>query len=68
MKKILFICQYYYPERIGLTDICEYLAKKDYDVTILTGLPNYPEGKVPKEYKFYKKRYCSFYIIYSSYF
>lgn len=56
MKKLLFICQYYYPERIGLTDICEYLVKKGYDITVLTGLPNYPKGKVPQEYKFYKKR------------
>lgn len=56
MKKLLFICQYYYPERIGLTDICEYLVKNEYDVTVLTGLPNYPEGKVPKEYKLFRKR------------
>lgn len=54
--KILFVCQYYFPERIGLTDICEELVKRNYDVTVLTGLPNYPEGVVPKEYKFFRRR------------
>lgn len=53
---LLFVCQYYYPERIGLTDICEELVKRNHNITVLTGLPNYPEGKVPKEYKFFKKR------------
>jgi len=54
--KLLFVCQYYYPERIGLTNICEELVKRGNDVTALTGLPNYPKGYVPKEYKFFKKR------------
>lgn len=55
-EKLLFVCQYYYPERIGLTSICEELVKNGYKVTVLTGLPNYPKGKVLKEYKFFKKR------------
>lgn len=56
VKNVLVVCQYYYPESIGLTDICEDLARRGYKITVLTGLPNYPEGKVPKEYKFFKKR------------
>lgn len=54
--KILVICQCYYPEQFRINDICEELVKKENKVTVLTGLPNYPEGKVPKEYKFFKKR------------
>lgn len=54
--KILVICQYYYPEIIGLTDICEELVKRKHDITVLTGLPNYPEGKISKEYRFFRKR------------
>lgn len=54
--KILVVCQYYYPERIGLVDICEELVKRKHYITVLTGLPNYPEGKVPKEYKFFRRR------------
>lgn len=54
--KILVICQRYYPEQFRINDICGELVKKENEVTVLTGLPNYPEGKVPKEYKFFRKR------------
>ena len=49
--KILVVSQYYFPEPFRITDICEQLVKDGFDVTVLTGLPNYPEGIVPKEYK-----------------
>jgi hypothetical protein len=53
--KLLVICQYYYPEPFRITDICESLVGKGHDVTVLTGLPNYPEGIVVKEYRKGKK-------------
>lgn len=49
--KILVVCQYYYPESFKVTDVCEALVKDGYEVTVLTGLPNYPAGIVPDEYK-----------------
>lgn len=49
--KILVVCQYYYPEPFRVTDICEELVKRGHQITVLTGLPNYPEGKILKEYK-----------------
>jgi glycosyltransferase involved in cell wall biosynthesis len=49
--KILVVCQYYYPENFQITPICEQLVADGYDVTVLTGLPNYPTGIVPEEYK-----------------
>lgn len=49
--KILVICQYYYPENFQITPICEQLVDDGYDVTVLTGLPNYPTGVIPAEYK-----------------
>ncbi|MFH2117472.1 MAG: glycosyltransferase family 4 protein [Bacillota bacterium] len=54
--KILVISQYYYPEQFKINDICEQLVKNGYDVSVITGLPNYPIGKTPKEYRFGKKR------------
>jgi glycosyltransferase involved in cell wall biosynthesis len=54
--KILVVCQYYNPEPFRISDICETLVEKGHDVTVLTGLPNYPEGKVLKEYQFGKRR------------
>ncbi len=54
--KILVVCQYYYPEPFRISDICETLVKNGHDVTVLTGLPNYPEGKVHDGYRRGKKR------------
>lgn len=44
--KVLVVCQHYYPENFQITDICEALAKRGHQVTILTGLPNYPQGEI----------------------
>ena len=54
--KILVVCQHFYPENFRINDICYELVKRGNDVTVLTGLPNYPKGKVLKEYKFFKNR------------
>jgi glycosyltransferase involved in cell wall biosynthesis len=54
--KILVISQYYYPETFRITDVCESLSKKGHDVTVLTGQPNYPEGKI---YKGYQNKYTN---------
>ncbi len=55
-KSIMFVSQHYYPENFKVTDICEELVKEGKEVTILTGLPNYPTGRIPKEYRWFKKR------------
>lgn len=54
--KVLVVCQYYYPEQFRINDICEHLVSDGHSVTVLTGLPNYPVGKVPSEYRWFKKR------------
>ncbi len=53
---ILVVCQYYSPEPFRIIDICQELVLRGNTVTVLTGLPNYPEGKVLSDYKFCKKR------------
>lgn len=55
--KVLVICQYYYPEPVKLADICEELVKAGNDVTVITGIPNYPMGEIYTEYKQKKKKY-----------
>lgn len=50
-SNILVVCQYYYPENFQITPICEQLVQDGYGVTVLTGLPNYPTGIIPEEYK-----------------
>ncbi len=54
--KILVVCQYYYPEPVRITDICEELVKHGHDVTVLTGTPNYPMGDVYKGYEKGKRK------------
>lgn len=54
--KILVICQYYYPEPFSITNICEELVKHGHEVTVVTGIPNYPMGKIYDGYRRGKKR------------
>lgn len=54
--KILIICQHFYPEEFRINDISYELVKREHSVTVLTGLPNYPKGKIYKEYKWFKNR------------
>lgn len=54
--KILVVCQYYYPEPFRITDICEELVKKGHRVTVITGTPNYPMGKIYKGYEKGKRK------------
>ena len=56
MKKILVICQYFYPEQFRINDICSEWVKRGYDVTVLTGIPNYPQGRFYDGYGWFKKR------------
>lgn len=55
-QRILVISQYYYPEPFRVSDVCEELVKRGYDVTVVTGLPNYPMGKIYDGYRHGQKR------------
>ena len=54
--KLLVVCQYFYPEQFKVNDICYELVKEGHEVTVLTGLPNYPSGKVSRRYRGFKNR------------
>jgi len=54
--KILVVCQHFYPETFRINDICYTLADNGHQVTVLTGLPNYPKGKVYPEYRWWRNR------------
>ncbi len=44
-KHILVISQYFYPETFRVNDICKEWVKRGYKVTVVTGIPNYPQGE-----------------------
>lgn len=54
--KVLLVTQYFFPENFKSNDIAFELVKRGHEVTVLTGLPNYPEGKIYKSYGFFKRR------------
>lgn len=47
---ILVISQYFYPEPFRIHEICEALVTKGHKVTVVTSLPNYPDGKIYEGY------------------
>lgn len=49
--KILVVCQYYKPEPFRIADICQALVKQGHEVTVVTGVPNYPEGEIYPGYE-----------------
>jgi glycosyltransferase involved in cell wall biosynthesis len=55
-KHILVIAQYFYPEQFRINDICTEWVKRGYKVTVITGIPNYPQGKYYKGYGLFKNR------------
>ena len=55
-KHILVIAQYFYPEQFRINDICTQWIKRGYKVTVVTGIPNYPEGSYYKGYGLFNKR------------
>ena len=52
-KHILIPCQYFYPEQFRINDMAFEWVKRGYKVTVLTGIPNYPEGKFYEGYGFF---------------
>jgi len=62
---ILIVSQYFWPENFRINDLAEALDGIDHNVTVLTGLPNYPEGKIYKGYQWRvsKEKYKNINII-----
>ena len=48
---VLIVTQYYYPEQFQINEIAPELVKRGHEVTVLTGLPNYPQGEIYDGYR-----------------
>jgi colanic acid biosynthesis glycosyl transferase WcaI len=44
--RFLFVTQVFWPENFRVNDLAAELVKRGHEVTVLTGVPNYPEGAV----------------------
>lgn len=49
--KILIVSQYFWPENMRINEMVKDFSAKGYEITVLTGVPNYPDGKIFQEYK-----------------
>ena len=52
--KILIVTQYFWPENFRINDLAVGLNEKGHQVTVLTGIPNYPDGHFFQGYGFFK--------------
>lgn len=59
--KLLVVSQYFYPEQFRVNDMCVEWVKRGYDVTVVTGIPNYPQGKFFKGFGLFKRRRETYY-------
>lgn len=50
---ILLVSQYFWPETFRINDLADSLVERGHKVTVLTGKPNYPQGKIYKGYSFW---------------
>ena len=55
-KRILLVTQYFQPENFKCNDIAFELHRRGHDVTVLTAIPNYPQGQFFKGYGLFKRR------------
>ena len=51
-KKILLITNNFWPENFPINSFIKLIQKK-FEISILTGKPNYPGGKIYKNYNWY---------------
>ena len=55
-KRVLLVTQYFQPENFKCNDIAFELQRRGYDVTVLTAIPNYPQGRFFDGYGLFKRR------------
>ena len=48
--RLLIVTQYFWPEEFRINDLALELARRGHEVTVLTGVPNYPSGKPPRAF------------------
>ena len=58
--KLLVVTQYFWPENFRINDLVTELANKGHEITVLTGLPNYPDGAIFSEYANNREYYSEY--------
>lgn len=58
--RILIVSQYFWPENMRINDLAEGLVQRGHEVSVLTGWPNYPEGRVFEDYHRSPEQYTEY--------
>jgi len=53
---ILIVTQYFWPENFRINDLAIGLHEKGHNISVLTGIPNYPGGRFFEGYGLFRKR------------
>ncbi len=56
-KRILIYTNHFYPEHFKINEAVSWLADEGFHIHVVTGWPNYPEGKIFKGYGLFKKSF-----------
>lgn len=48
--RLLVVSQYFWPENFRINDLVAELIRRGHEVTVLTGKPNYPDGRIFPEF------------------
>lgn len=54
------VSQYFWPENFRINDLAEEMVKRGHSVTVLTGLPNYPDGFIFTDFREDRAKYSRF--------
>lgn len=58
--RILIVSQYFWPEAFRINELAAALGRRGHAVTVLTSVPNYPEGAVHPDYVAEPRRFSHF--------
>lgn len=58
--RILVVSQYFWPENFRVNDLVAELTSRGHEVTVLTGLPNYPDGEIFADFRAEPGRFAEF--------
>ena len=53
---ILIVTQYFWPENFRINDLAIGLHERGHNISVLTGIPNYPGGRFFEGYGFFRKK------------
>ena len=58
--RLLIVSQYFWPENFRVNELAVEMVRRGNEVTVLTGLPNYPEGKVLPAFRAAPQEFASY--------